>query len=77
MNILEVSHISYMYPHAEKRAVNNVSFSLEQGSYTAILGPNGSGKSTLARIAAGILDIQEGSIQNSAEIGRASCRERV
>lgn len=66
MNILEVSHISYMYPHAEKKAVNNVSFSLEKGSYTAILGPNGSGKSTLARIAAGILDIQEGSIQNSA-----------
>ena len=67
MNILEVSNISYQYPQSKKRAVDNVSFSLERGSYTAILGPNGSGKSTLARIAAGILEAQHGSIHYPSE----------
>lgn len=67
MNILQVSNISYQYPHSNKRAVDAVSFSLEKGSYTAILGPNGSGKSTLARLIAGILDTQTGSIQYADE----------
>ena len=44
-------------------ALDGISFSLEQGSYTAIVGANGSGKSTLCRLICGLLDIQEGTIQ--------------
>jgi energy-coupling factor transport system ATP-binding protein len=62
MSILSVSRITYTYPLCEVPAVKNVSFSLEAGSYTAIVGLNGSGKSTLARIMSGLLDADEGSV---------------
>ena len=36
-----------------QRAVNKVSFDLEQGDYLCVVGENGSGKSTMLRLAAG------------------------
>lgn len=60
--VLEAKNISFTYPHSEKKAVHDISFSIKKGSYTAILGPNGSGKSTLGRILAGVLTADEGSI---------------
>ncbi|MFO8037947.1 MAG: metal ABC transporter ATP-binding protein [Sodalinema sp.] len=43
-------------------AVQNVSFSLETGTDTAIVGPNGAGKSTLVQALLGILPRQSGDI---------------
>ncbi|MDX2216853.1 MAG: metal ABC transporter ATP-binding protein [Oculatellaceae cyanobacterium bins.114] len=43
-------------------AVQNVSFSLEAGTDTAIVGPNGAGKSTLVQAILGILPRQSGDI---------------
>jgi iron complex transport system ATP-binding protein len=43
-----------------KKALDQVSFELERGSFTALLGPNGSGKSTLLRACAGIQEADEG-----------------
>ena len=43
-------------------AVADADFSLERGSYTAVVGLNGSGKSTLARIMCGLLDAERGSV---------------
>lgn len=45
-----------------QRAVNNVSFDLEQGDYLCIVGENGSGKSTLVKGLLGLIKPQEGSI---------------
>ena len=67
MTILEAVNISYKYPHARENAVHKLSFSIEKGSYTAVLGPNGSGKSTLARLLAGIIEVQDGFITYSPE----------
>ena len=47
---------------AVKRAVDNVSISIERGGFTAILGHNGSGKSTLAKQMNAILLPSEGTI---------------
>ncbi|GIQ67209.1 ATP-binding cassette domain-containing protein [Xylanibacillus composti] len=46
----------------EKNVLENISFTLPEGSWTAIAGSNGSGKSTLARAIAGLISIRGGSI---------------
>ncbi len=52
-SIISASHLSFSYPTDNGgivRALNDVSFEIEEGSFTAILGHNGSGKSTLAKL---------------------------
>jgi ABC-2 type transport system ATP-binding protein len=47
----------------EVRAVNDVSFSVDNGEIVGLLGPNGSGKSTLMKIIVGIMKPDRGNIQ--------------
>lgn len=63
MKALSVNNLCFSYENASSVAVDNVSFELEKGSYTALVGMNGSGKSTLARIAAGLLEPVSGSVE--------------
>lgn len=62
MNTLIVNNVSYKYSQNDKFAVDDVSFEIEKGSYTAIVGLNGSGKSTLARILSGLEKPSKGSV---------------
>lgn len=63
-NIIEVKNAVYEYVDEDvvKRAVDNVSFSIERGSFTVILGHNGSGKSTLAKLLNGLFKPTDGDI---------------
>jgi ABC-type multidrug transport system ATPase subunit len=45
---------------------DDVSFTLESGTVTAVVGPNGSGKSTLLRVLAGLLPATEGAVAVAA-----------
>lgn len=56
MKILEVTNLSKTYGSGETqvKALDNVSFSVEQGEFVAIIGPSGSGKSTLLHILGGV-----------------------
>ncbi|MBR2054295.1 MAG: energy-coupling factor transporter ATPase [Clostridia bacterium] len=47
--IFDVKNASFAYEEAEENAVQDVSFSVPEGAFYAILGQNGSGKSTLAK----------------------------
>ncbi|MBC6719125.1 ATP-binding cassette domain-containing protein [Treponema sp. Marseille-Q4130] len=71
MRVLSVDHVSYTYPQQNMPAVNDVDFSLERGSYTAIVGLNGSGKSTLARILCGLLDAECGEVSYASGVRSA------
>ena len=52
-NMIETNKLTFYYPAEEGReavaALQEVSLSIEKGSFTVILGHNGSGKSTLAK----------------------------
>lgn len=50
--MIEVDHLTYEYPGL--RALDDVSFSVREGSITALVGPNGAGKTTLLRCMAGL-----------------------
>lgn len=54
-------HVSFAYENGNP-ILNDVSFSIPQGSMTAIVGPSGSGKTTITRLIARFWDIQDGSI---------------
>lgn len=56
MEILRCSHLTKTYGSGSNTvtALNDVSFSLERGSFTAIVGASGSGKSTLLHMLGGV-----------------------
>lgn len=61
MAILEVKDLNFSYEE-EGKTIDNVSFSVEEGSYTTIVGHNGSGKSTIAKLIMGLLESASGTI---------------
>lgn len=51
----EVKNITYKYSEDGKNSLDDVSFSVEEGTVTAVVGPSGSGKSTLMNILSGVI----------------------
>lgn len=64
--ILSFNNVSFTYtPEKEdaRKAVQNVSFSINEGEWISIVGHNGSGKSTMVKIISGLLFPQEGEVR--------------
>ncbi|NLZ68931.1 MAG: sugar ABC transporter ATP-binding protein [Spirochaetales bacterium] len=59
--IVEMQHIGKSFPGV--RALDDVSFELEEGEVMALLGENGAGKSTLVKIISGVYTRDEGSLK--------------
>lgn len=56
MEVLRTEHLTKKYGKGDNQviAVNDVSFSVEQGEFVAIVGSSGSGKSTLLHLLGGV-----------------------
>jgi manganese/iron transport system ATP-binding protein len=69
---LELCDVSVTY--GEQRALDDVSFQVEQGEQVAVVGPNGAGKSTLFKLVAGTLKPNRGRVLMCGdEPGRHTC----
>lgn len=63
--MLEISNISKSF--GEKKAVNNISFNIENGKIFGLLGRNGAGKSTIFRIILNILKQDCGQVKYNGD----------
>ena len=59
--MIEVTHLTKEFGH--KKAVNNISFTVEKGEVLGFLGPNGAGKSTTMRMITGFIPPSSGEIK--------------
>lgn len=62
--ILEVQNLSLSYHtmEGEVAALSDISFSVQEGEFVAVVGPSGCGKSTILNLICGMLPIEKGKI---------------
>lgn len=70
-SILRVKNINktYQAKNGETHALDNISFSVNNGEYVSIIGPSGCGKSTLLSIIAGLEEKSSGEIYIAEKVG--------
>ena len=63
-NLLEFNNVSYFYQtkESEVNALDNVTFTVEEKSFSTLVGPSGCGKTTILSLTAGLLTPSSGSI---------------
>src|SRR5699024_2616393 len=52
---VSIENVSFQYPGGVAPVLKNVSLTIEQGDFMAIVGGNGSGKSTLCKLLNGLI----------------------
>ena len=57
------NHVSFSYPDASSKALDDFSMTIPSGKIVASVGPNGAGKSTLLKLLCRFYDPQEGQIE--------------
>jgi len=60
--MIDVNGLVFTYPGATEPAVNDLSFSVEDGEIFGFLGPNGAGKSTTQKVLIGLLRTYQGKV---------------
>jgi len=78
---IEFKNVSFSYPESDKKAIDDVSFSIKEGEKVAIIGRIGSGKSTIEKLILNLYDPDEGSILidgiDIAQIDPADLRDNI
>ncbi|MEN1970298.1 ABC transporter ATP-binding protein [Lentibacillus sp. N15] len=64
MSFLTLEHVSHLYfsKKSYTKALDDISFSMKEGEFVALLGPSGCGKSTLLSIISGIIKQTAGDV---------------
>lgn len=60
--MLEIKNLSKSYRGSNKKAIDSVNITIEDGDIYGFIGPNGAGKSTTIKCVVGILDFVDGEI---------------
>ena len=60
--LVEFKNVSFAYPDAEEKTLEDISFIAEPGKTTAIIGGTGSGKSSLIKLIPRFYDVSEGQV---------------
>ena len=75
MGKLEIKNLCFAYEESHP-VIDNISLSVDKGSFVVVLGHNGSGKSTLAKLIVGLLEKKSGQILfDDVEITKKSIRD--
>ena len=61
MSFVELTDVVKVYKGG-KKAVDNVSLTMEEGRIYGLLGPNGAGKSTLINLILGLIPLSSGDV---------------
>ncbi len=65
--MIEIDHVTKIYPHAKNKALDGVSLSIPSGEFFGLLGPNGAGKTTLISVISTLLLPTEGEVRIDGE----------
>lgn len=60
---VEFEHVSFAYPNADEKILEDVSFKVKKGQTVAFIGSTGSGKSTLINLVPRFYDVTEGAVR--------------
>ena len=59
---IELRNVTLTYPNSTTPALDNISFSIERGSFVAFVGPSGAGKTTIVDTLLGVLEPDIGEV---------------
>ena len=78
---LKFDNVGFAYSDAENPVLQNISFTCQKGTTTAIIGSTGSGKTTLARLIPRLIDASSGEIRlngtNVTQMSQEDIRNKV
>jgi ATP-binding cassette, subfamily B, bacterial IrtA/YbtP len=78
---IRFDNVSFTYPGAGQKAIDNISFEIPEGKTYALVGASGSGKTTIARLVPRFWDAQEGVVSigctNVKDIDRENLMNNV
>ena len=60
--MVRFEHVSMAYPGGEQNAIDDMSFTIEDGEFVFLVGPSGSGKTSVIKLVTGEVEADEGEL---------------